>query len=149
MCIKDYDHHCYWINNCVGKGNIKYFLLALFFLVLDFTYSIIICILIYTNFTSKNVFGVLTSIVTIASVFFLLAVAPFFYLNVSNFLNSTSVHQKFSNKSVRRSLKGLSDAQDTDSMLIQEDPLDSIREHARNSDSSDISKFNSLNAQEL
>ncbi|OMJ74304.1 hypothetical protein SteCoe_26791 [Stentor coeruleus] len=149
MCIKDYDHHCYWVNNCIGKGNIKYFLLALFFLVLDFTYSIIICILLYTNFTSKNAIGVLTSIVTIASVFFLLAVAPFFYLNMSNFLNSTSVHQKFSNKNVRRSLAGLSDVQDTDSMLIQEDPLDSIREHARDSESSEISKFNSLNVQEL
>lgn len=25
-CVSVYDHHCPWINNCVGQGNHKYFL---------------------------------------------------------------------------------------------------------------------------
>lgn len=29
-----YDHHCTWINNCVGKRNIGRFIFFLFFLIL-------------------------------------------------------------------------------------------------------------------
>lgn len=34
MCITQYDHHCTWINNCVGKRNIGRFIFFLFFLIL-------------------------------------------------------------------------------------------------------------------
>lgn len=34
VCIKQYDHHCTWINNCVGKRNIGRFIFFLFFLLL-------------------------------------------------------------------------------------------------------------------
>ena len=37
VCIQQYDHHCPWINNCVGKKNIKRFM---FFLI-----SVEICLL--------------------------------------------------------------------------------------------------------
>lgn len=26
ICVRVYDHHCPWINNCVGCGNLKYFI---------------------------------------------------------------------------------------------------------------------------
>lgn len=32
VCIKQYDHHCTWINNCVGKSNISRFIFFLIFL---------------------------------------------------------------------------------------------------------------------
>ncbi len=35
VCIEQYDHHCTWINNCVGKKNIGRFILFIFFLILS------------------------------------------------------------------------------------------------------------------
>ena len=34
-CIEGYDHHCYWINNCVGKNNINLFVLFLIVIILN------------------------------------------------------------------------------------------------------------------
>jgi hypothetical protein len=34
VCIRQYDHHCTWINNCVGKSNIGRFMVFLLFLIL-------------------------------------------------------------------------------------------------------------------
>ena len=33
ICIRQYDHHCTWINNCVGKKNIGRFIFFLLFLI--------------------------------------------------------------------------------------------------------------------
>lgn len=35
VCIPQYDHHCTWINNCVGKKNIARFMFFIVFLVLS------------------------------------------------------------------------------------------------------------------
>jgi hypothetical protein len=39
-CIRRMDHHCPWINNCVGEWNQKYFLQFLFYVALLSGYSI-------------------------------------------------------------------------------------------------------------
>lgn len=43
-CIIKMDHHCPWVNNCVGIGNHKYFLLFVFYTMLSCVYSLTLII---------------------------------------------------------------------------------------------------------
>lgn len=45
-----FDHHCQWINNCVGKDNHKVFYLYILSLAIYFVYLDYICI---TNYSKK------------------------------------------------------------------------------------------------
>jgi len=43
-CVLKMDHHCPWINNCVGHYNHKYFLLFLWYLLVESTHMVVVYI---------------------------------------------------------------------------------------------------------
>ena len=51
-CCHEFDHHCFWVNNCIGKNNYLAFISLLYICLIDFLYMILISIfslLIYYN----------------------------------------------------------------------------------------------------
>ncbi|WIA18006.1 hypothetical protein OEZ85_009493 [Tetradesmus obliquus] len=42
-CVVDMDHHCPFINNCVGRGNLRPFLLFLLWTILAAAYVLAMC----------------------------------------------------------------------------------------------------------
>ena len=52
-CCKEFDHHCLWLDNCIGKNNYKFFILILynlfFNILINITISIIGLCIFYLN----------------------------------------------------------------------------------------------------
>jgi hypothetical protein len=44
-CVVDMDHHCPFLNNCVGRSNLKYFLLFLFWVTIAMVYALTMLVL--------------------------------------------------------------------------------------------------------
>ncbi len=52
-CIVKMDHHCPWVNNCVGIGNHKYFLLFVFYTCLSCMYAMTLVIMRFVQCIGK------------------------------------------------------------------------------------------------
>ena len=50
-CVFNMDHHCPWINNCVGLENYRYFLLFIFYLLVGVSYFLISIISIWNHYS--------------------------------------------------------------------------------------------------
>ena len=46
QCVERYDHHCQWVNNCIGIGNHSYFFL---FIIMQDLYLILVCFMAVCN----------------------------------------------------------------------------------------------------
>lgn len=141
-CVKEFDHHCTWINNCIGKGNLKLFLLTLVFFILDFAYTMVISV-IFIQYHTGIAWQIATNMLVILSTLLLIFVSPFYYLFLSNFLNSTTVHKQFSRKSALNSVKSIDNLGQSSSLLISEDQFNNIPDLEFERSSSEISQMRS------
>ncbi len=59
-CIRRMDHHCPWINNCVGEWNQKYFIQFLFYVALLSGYSILLVAMSWYYHGNEGISGLAT-----------------------------------------------------------------------------------------
>ena len=53
-CIQNFDHHCNWLNNCVGKNNYSFFYILVFILLCDCLLVAGIGVFLYFNTDNKS-----------------------------------------------------------------------------------------------
>jgi len=54
VCIEKFDHHCIWINNCVGLNNYRFFILFVLSHAIICTYGAVIGVLIFMGIIDKH-----------------------------------------------------------------------------------------------
>ncbi|KAJ1504575.1 palmitoyltransferase swf1, partial [Coelomomyces lativittatus] len=100
-CIMRLDHHCVWINNCVGHKNIHYFIYFLASILWICAYGAYLCLLLSIpnlNFSLLHIHGIqsfmswafstepilisLCLFISVADILVLIFLIHFFYLNV-------------------------------------------------------------------
>ncbi|CAD8186865.1 unnamed protein product [Paramecium octaurelia] len=95
-CVLRYDHHCPWINNCVGNDNQSLFWLFLLFLFLDFLLLIILGILELAdqNATlSSNSFTILI-ILTVIECLFMIPLLNLILTQIRNYYTGLTTYER-------------------------------------------------------
>lgn len=91
-CVRRMDHHCPWINNCVGEFNQKYFMLFLFYVGVTSLYSASFVIWSLVVFPQKTEAQIVHSvIICIESCLFGLFVITIFVDQVYSIVNDRSL----------------------------------------------------------
>ena len=99
-CVEKFDHHCPWINNCIGGKN-----LSLFFLFILWTEVFIVFSLyneiefLWGNWEFEQYCDVIlfafTGVVTLAEAGFLLSVGLLIVTQIGNFCNGKTTNERF------------------------------------------------------
>ncbi|OMJ65210.1 hypothetical protein SteCoe_38800 [Stentor coeruleus] len=107
-CVKKFDHHCPWINNCVGENNHKLFILYVFVLTIDLVLSSTITILAFFNkYYGKNKliptetnYKYIDLGISAFCLIILIFVIPILYIQTCNIIYKKKPHQRSHDKSL-------------------------------------------------
>lgn len=131
ICVKAHDHHCKWINNCVGTANYRVFISFLVFLIIS-----VVCdtsILILHLQTQLEIYGILShysgSFIEIACLIMnagiLIIVVPIVYKQVKGYQKPKNRQQKYYkvkaiDLSKELQSRTIDSTSDTESMFIRD-----------------------------
>ena len=54
QCVEEFDHHCFWVGNCIGKKNYTLFFIFLIYILINTLFNIIFLIIYFAKKTTMD-----------------------------------------------------------------------------------------------
>ena len=136
QCVERYDHHCPWLNTCVGVGNHRPFIFFIFFLMVTLGHVLGMTTYSWINIDSdaksdfpylipnldRKISESVSLMIITFTLFFTFAITSLFVTQLKNFMSNRTTNERFSRKAYRSSdsMRSQSMVSMTTSILAEE-----------------------------